>query len=127
MRDGRSSTLPRSSASTYTVVRIPDGNLVRIFATALAEALRIELFRARAAMHGTGLVDTHIAVIPRCPSLVSLHEACLTLKSRTSRRRVIVYPNPSLPSTMLIAAEGLAGSLVPGCRVASLDEFRLVI
>jgi hypothetical protein len=115
------------SFDSTPVVRIPDGNLVRIFAAALVEALRIELFRARAAVHGMGLTDTCVELIPRTPSVVSLHEACVSLRSQEAPHRFVVYPNPSLPSTMRDAAEGLARGLVDDCRVASLDEFRLVV
>lgn len=109
------------------VVRIPDGNLVRIFTAALLEALRIELFRARTATHLASLGNAQAAVIPRYPSLVSLHEACSQLEKRGPGRRFIVYPNPSLPSLMRSAADNIARSLVTGCAVVSLDEFRLVV
>lgn len=110
------------------VVRIPDGNLVRIFSTALVEALRIELFRARASMLGAELgLHTSIKALPRFPSLVSLHEACRHLKDASTKNRYIVYPNPSLPSVLVAAAESLADASVPGCRVLSLDELRFLI
>lgn len=109
------------------VVRIPDGNLVRIFATALVESLRIELFHARAAMHETSLLDACMGIIPRYPSLVSLHETCAMLAAQTARRRFVVYPNPALPSVMSRAAAEIARTLAPDCLVLSLDEFRLVV
>jgi hypothetical protein len=115
------------SFDSTPVVRIPDGNLVRIFAAALVESLRIELFRARATMHETNLVDARMGVIPRYPSLVSLHETCATLASQAARHKFVVYPNPALPSVMSRAADEIARALVPGCSVLSLDEFRLVV
>jgi hypothetical protein len=115
------------SFDSTPVVRIPDGNLVRIFAAALVEALRIELFRARAAMLGAGLADAAVAVIPRYPSLVSLHHACSQLSGHSQTRRVVVYPNPSLPATMARAVAEIAQGLVPGSSVMSLDELRLIV
>jgi len=85
-------------------VRIPDGSLVRIFAAALREAVRIELFQARVDIHRFSIdpdgTTWAVVAVPRCPSLVSLHEACESpaLNEGEASRRTIVYPNPSLPA-----------------------------
>jgi hypothetical protein len=114
-------------------VRIPDGSLVRIFAAALREAVRIELFQARVDIHRLSIdpdgTTWAVVAVPRCPSLVSLHAACEspTLNAGQASRRTIVYPNPSLPEMLLQAAHGLASKSVPRCELHSLDEFRLMI
>jgi len=113
-------------------VRIPDGSVVRIYSAALVEALRVELFKARVRIHGATLQSTGVVAIPRSPSILSLHAACKTLRDRrpdgpNSGRQFVVYPNPSLPKLILVAANELAEALCPGCKVVSLDEFRLAI
>ena len=120
------------SFDSTPVVRIPDGNVVRICVTALMEALRIELFRERARKHGNA-INVLQYNIPRCPSLVSLHSACVRLRQDRAESEAastldafIVYPNPSLPATLAAAADGLAQFVVERCRVVSLDEFRLL-
>ncbi len=117
------------SFDSTPVVRIPDGSVVRIFATALVEALRIELFNARVEMHGRALASVDVKTIPRCPSLVSLHVACKALAAGRggAQPSFIVYPNPSLPVLLSTAAEGLARGSIPHCEVKSLDEFRLIV
>jgi hypothetical protein len=116
------------SFDSTPAVRIPDGSVVRIFTTALVEALRVELFRARVDLHGRGL-PARVKAIPRCPSLVSLHEACNALPARkaAAKKSYIVYPNPALPDALRAAAEGLAQARIKDCQVRSLDEFRLVV
>ena len=110
------------------VVRIPDGNVVRIFATALAEALRIELFKARAAIHARSLGALQIEAIPRFPSLISLTEACKSLRAsgQPADQTCIVYPNPSLPAVLLEASQDLTEWTIGNRNVLSLDEFRLI-
>jgi hypothetical protein len=115
------------SYDSTPVVRIPDGNLVRVFAAAFVEALRVELFNARAQVYGGQVRTASMASIPRAPSLISLYKACTTLNQQGQPRRFVVYPNPSLPSGMRAATEGLARGVAAGCSVLSLDEFRLVI
>lgn len=116
------------SFDSTPAVRIPDGSVVRIFTTALVEALRVELFRARVEMHRSGLA-IHVETIPRCPSLVSLHKASMDLSERTNGAgdSYIVYPNPALPDLLRTATEGLAQARITGCQVKSLDEFRLAV
>jgi hypothetical protein len=120
------------SFDSTPVVRIPDGNVVRICAAALMEALRVELFTERARAHASAInVLQHN--IPRCPSLVSLHNACVCLRQDRAKSEesssldaYVVYPNPALPATLSAAAAGLAQFAVERCRVLSLDEFRLL-
>jgi len=117
------------SFDSTPVVRIPDGNVIRICMTALIEALRVALFDERADAHATALGVLKYN-IPRCPSLVSLHQACADLKRQrqasSGPEAYVVYPNPSLPTAMAAAAEGLAQFAVDRCHVVSLDEFRLL-
>jgi hypothetical protein len=112
-------------------VRIPDGSVIRIYSAALVEALRVELFKARVKIHGDTLQSTGVVAIPRSPSILSLHGACNKLRDRRpdelNSGQFVVYPNPSLPKLILVAANELAEALCPGCRVVSLDEFRLII
>jgi hypothetical protein len=115
------------SFDSTPVVRIPDGNVARIFLSALTEALRVELFKARVRIYAGTISNPSVVAVPRCPSLVALYQATEALRAgTTSSQPVIVYPNPSLPKSMLTAANELAGSRVPGASVLSLDEFRLV-
>jgi hypothetical protein len=117
------------SFDSTPVVRIPDGNVVRIFASALTEALRIELFNGRVAIHAANLSSSSYTAVPRFPSLVSINEACKALRNSATTspgvKTFIVYPNPSLPALLLEASENLSQSSVKGCEVVSLDEFRL--
>jgi hypothetical protein len=122
---------------TTPAVRIPDGSFVRVFAAALREAVRIELFKQRVQIHQLSLEqekDAKVVSIPRCPSLVSLHQALLKLRaemqtksqaSPQSSTAYLVYPNPSLPALLRTAASELAKDSVPTCSLLSLDEFRL--
>lgn len=114
-------------------VRIPDGNVIRIFMAALTEALRIDLFRARAQAVATGHgLSMRMESIPRFPSLISLHAACTSLARRereeppgAPQRHVIVYPNPSLPHALANAVKGIANSMLRPAEVLSLDELRI--
>ncbi len=113
-------------------VKIPDGSVVRIFSAALIEALRVELFKARVKIHGDALQTPRVIAIPRSPSILSLHGACSALRdqraaSPNADRQFVVYPNPSLPKLISAAASELAEGLCPGCKVVSLDEFRLAL
>jgi len=110
-------------------VRIPDGSLVRIFTAALTEALRVELFKIRVQSYISGFSSSTVAIIPRSPSVLALAVACADLRAKGQGQSVplIVYPNPSLPQMLLDAANELAEASVPGCRVVSLDELRLLL
>ena len=110
-------------------VRIPDGSVVRIFTAALIEALRVEIFKVRVQRYISDLSAPTVALIPRSPSILALAGACRTLQAMGQNHSVplIVYPNPSLPQLMLDAANQLANASVPGCRVVSLDELRLLL
>jgi hypothetical protein len=121
------------SFDSMPVVRIPDGNVVRICMAALMEALRIHLFDERAEAHASASARGVLKYkIPRCPSLVSLDQACRKLLKEKALKRsarkpaYIVYPNPSLPADMSEAADTLTQFAIKGCRVVSLDEFRLL-
>jgi hypothetical protein len=117
---------------TTPVVRIPDGSFVRVFAAALREAVRIELFKQRVQIHKLSLEQQRgvkVASIPRCPSLVSLHRALRVLRAELQTDPQVpayaIYPNPSLPELLRTAASDLAKDSIPGCELLSLDEFRL--
>jgi hypothetical protein len=115
------------SFDSTPVVRIPDGSVVRIFTAALLEALRVELMTARVTSYALSLTLPGVCAIPRCPSVLSLYAACQALaKISGTATPYIVYPNPSLPDSMVIAMNELAAARVPGCRVVSLDEFHLL-
>jgi hypothetical protein len=117
---------------TTPAVRIADGSFIRVFAAALREAIRIELFKQRVEIHELSLEQERgakVASIPRCPSLVSLHRALRTLRDELQTDpeapAYVVYPNPSIPALLRKAAIELAKDSVPTCDVLSLDEFRL--
>jgi hypothetical protein len=117
---------------TTPAVRIPDGSFVRVFAAALREAVRIELFKQRVEIHKLSLEqerDAKVVSVPRCPSLVSLNAALGKLsgemQSDPQAAGYVVYPNPSLPALLRTAATKLAKDSVPNCDLLSLDEFRL--
>jgi hypothetical protein len=122
---------------TTPAVRITDGSFVRVFAAALREAVRIELFKQRVEIHKLSLEqekDAKVVSIPRCPSLVSLYQVLGKLRaemhpdaeaSPQSSAGYVVYPNPSLPELLRTAATELAKDSVPTCELLSLDEFRL--
>jgi hypothetical protein len=114
-------------------VRIADGSFVRVFAAALREAVRIELFKQRVEIHKLSLRPgrkAKVVSIPRCASLVSLHQALRTLNTElqadAEAAAYVVYPNPSLPELLRTAATDLAKDSVPSCALLSLDEFRLI-
>jgi hypothetical protein len=122
---------------TTPAVRIPDGSFVRVFAAALREAVRTELFKQRVEIHKLSLKqekDAKVVSIPRCPSLISLHQALGKLRGEIQAdprgsselpSAYLVYPNPSLPALLRTAATELAKNSVLGCDLLSLDEFRL--
>jgi hypothetical protein len=122
---------------TTPAVRIPDGSFVRVLTAVLREAVRIELFKQRVEIHKLSLEQekgAKVVSIPRCPSLVSLHQALGKLRaemqpdaeaSPQSSAGYVVYPNPSLPALLRTAATELAQASVAGCALLSLDEFRL--
>jgi hypothetical protein len=117
---------------TTPAVRIADGSFVRVFAAALREAVRIELFKQRVEIHKLSLErerGAKVAAIPRCPSLVSLHRALGSLRAELQTDpeapAYVVYPNPSLPELLRTAVSDLAKDSLPTCALLSLDEFRL--
>lgn len=117
---------------TTPAVRIADGSFIRVFAAALREAVRIELFKQRVEIHTLSLQQERsakVVSIPRCPSLVSLHQALVKLRAEMlpepKAPGYLVYPNPSLPELLRRAATELAQDSVPSCALLSLDEFRL--
>jgi hypothetical protein len=122
---------------TTPAVRIADGSFIRVFAAALREAVRIELFKQRVEIHTLSLQQGRkpkVVSIPRCPSLVSLHRAVRELRAEMQVDQeglpqpppaYVVYPNPSLPALLRTAAADLAKQSVPSCELLSLDEFRL--
>ncbi len=117
---------------TTPAVRITDGSFVRVFAAALREAVRIELFKQRVEIHKLSLEQERgakIVSISRCPSLVSLNAALAELsgemQSDPQAAGYVVYPNPSLPALLRTAATKLAKDSIPSCDLLSLDEFRL--
>ena len=117
---------------TTPAVRIADGSFIRVFAAALREAVRIELFKQRVRIHTLSLQqerNAKVVSIPRCPSLVSLHQALGSLRAEMlpdpQAPGYLVYPNPSLPELLRTAATRLAKDSVPTCALLSLDEFRL--
>jgi hypothetical protein len=111
-------------------VRIPDGSFVRIFTGALHEAVRIELFKLRVSLRQKAPgPKMAVECIPRCPSLVSLGNACQALSGPASKTRThyIVYPNPALPAMLGDVTAYFAEAALHGCQVVSLDEFTLLI
>lgn len=117
---------------TTPAVRIADGSFIRVFAAALREAVRIELFKQRVEIHKLSLEQERgakVVSIPRCPSLVSLHQALLALRTELQTdpqaHAYVIYPNPSLPQLLRAAASNLAKDSAPACELLSLDEFRL--
>jgi hypothetical protein len=104
------------------VIRIPDGSVTRILLAAFTEATRVALFQARVSMHKSS-TRVNVAVVPRCPSLMSLEAASTALKGSAPSPSYIVYPNPALPTVMYRAAQALLQGVNPACHIVSFDEF----
>jgi hypothetical protein len=116
-------------------VRIPDGSVVRILMAAMTEALRVGLFRARVRQTAAwlGLADDVWCTVPRFPSLGSLHSATEVLL-QTGKKKApspppyyVLHPNPALPDELRQMTGEMAEARLPGCRVLSLDELRLLM
>ena len=114
-------------------VRIPDGSMIRILLAAMIEALRVAFLRVRVRQTASAknLSSTRWTIIPRFPSLGSLHSATERLKSAASADTegepvYVFHPNPALPDGLREVAAEMATARLPACRVLSLDELRVL-
>ncbi len=129
--DARTELLCRGSVLGFTgvpMVRIPDGNLVRVLVEALREWVRIGVLRRRfvevAAVARNVAAETEL--LSRPPSLTSLVEAIERLKSKSLPNNAaarVVHAEPPLESNHLVAAQTLMRSEFPSGAVLSFKTF----
>ncbi len=94
------------------VVRMHDGNVIRIVLHALASHLRALRIHIQA--------DDNCEVLPHKPSIYSLSTACEALDARNvTADAKVAYPNPRLPADYI-------GSVRPMLKLASGVEIDLV-
>jgi len=96
---------------TAPSVRIPDGNLVRVFYIALRVTLRMLLFRRCVTeLQSAGHLPASPAtlLIPVTPSLSAVARACDELAGVSAPARFLCYPDPPLRQGLLEAAQALA-------------------
>jgi hypothetical protein len=104
------------------MVRIPDGNLIRILFAALREGLRFLYFKRRVQeLKETGAlpdrVDLHVFSSP--PSMPALLRVCRVARKRQAPR-YIVYPDPPLGTGAYEAAHALVAEFAPpGTRLVT--------
>ncbi len=108
------------------IVRIPDGNLLRILFLALREGLRfLYFFRRVEEMRRNGTLPSPIELraFSFPPSMSALLRACRSLTDSTAppaTPRLILYPDPPLRSGLYEAAHTLVESYAPaGTRLAT--------
>jgi len=96
------------------MVRIPDGNLMRVLFAALREGLRFLYFKRRVAeLRQTPAVPagTLLYVFSLAPSMPALLRACRSLQP--GPRHLIVYPDPPLGTGVFEAANALVSDYAP--------------
>ena len=107
------------------MVRIPDGNLVRILFLALREGVRFLHFMRRVEeMKRNGELSTpvELRVFSFQPSMPALLRACHSLiqsQAPPSTPRLILYPDPPLRAGVYEAAQALVGAYTPGARLVT--------
>jgi hypothetical protein len=107
------------------MVRIPDGNLMRILFVALREGLRFLLFmRQVEEMKRTGELPNQVElrVFSFAPSMPALLRACRSLATATAPPevpRIILYPDEPLRAGVFEAAQALVAAYAPGARLVT--------
>jgi hypothetical protein len=105
------------------LVRIPDGNLVRVLFLALREGLRFLLFMRRIdelkrSGELPGQVELRVFSFP--PSMSALLRACQSIAaSKASGQGLIMYPDPALRAGLYEAAMALVEKYAPHTRLAT--------
>jgi hypothetical protein len=106
----------------YPVVKIPDGNLLRILFAAMLEDLRqlIEKSRAEQLFHD-GILAGKIArhVFGCKPGNNALIRACKDLSGVSRRRKVIIYPDNSMNDGEEKVARAIVASYAPGTELVT--------
>ena len=107
------------------IVRIPDGNLMRVLFIALREGLRFLYFaRLVEEMKRTGELPNpvELRVFSFPPSMPALLRACRSLSLSSPSlitTRLILYPDPPLRTGVYEAAQALIAAHTPGARLAT--------
>lgn len=105
------------------IVRIPDGNLLRIVFLAVREGLRFLYFSARVEeMKRTGELPAgaELRVFCVAPSMPALLRACqffAATPGKTAATQIILYPDPPLRAGMREAALALVEKHAPGTQL----------
>jgi len=105
---------------TMPVIRIPDGNLLRILNAALRENLRHLLFQRRIQeMRDGGCIPAkaEIRVFSYPPSMPALLHVCSELATSSTRPIFILYPDPPLRTGLYEAAHALVAATAPGVQL----------
>jgi len=102
------------------IVRIPDGNLLRVLYVALREGLRFLHFARKVEGLRNGLIPAgaELKVFSLPPSMPALLRACGALSSK-SGDRLIVYPDPPLRTGVYEAAQALVAQYAPGVELTT--------
>jgi len=106
------------------LIRIPDGNLLRILNGALREGLRYLIFQRRIhEMRNDGAfphnAEVHVFSYP--PSMPVLLRVCAQLALRPNNPKLILYPDPPLRSGVYEAAQALVSTKAPGAQLLTPD------
>lgn len=102
------------------VVRIPDGNLLRILSLAVREGLRFAIFARRVeSLRSVYFPAAQVRVFGTAPSMPGLLHACRDLAPYSAQPRVIIYPDPPLRDGVLEAASALVERYGPGTRLVT--------
>lgn len=105
--------------------RIPDGNLIRVLFLALREALRfLHFMRLVEEMKREGEIAAaaELHVFSLAPSSAALLRACKLMSKKGTAgagTRLIVYPDPPLPTGAYEAAEALVEKFAPGVQLTT--------
>jgi hypothetical protein len=123
------STLPYERVP---VVRIPDGNLMRILFIALREGLRFVHFLSRVELlkqqHAL-LQSAELKVFSLPPSMPALLKACQTLAASPQPptvKRIILYPDPPLGTGLYEAANALVSAYVPDALLVTPNSLAAI-
>ncbi len=119
LRSGQYYDSARLPFDTAPLVKVHDGNLVRVILHAMAYDLR--MLRYQALLNGFSSQYKYI-VLPHKPSVYSINGAVSTLEkdaSKTEKPGRIVYPNPPLPADY---ASSIKPILKENCELLSIDQ-----
>lgn len=107
------------------MVRIPDGNLMRVLFVALREGLRfLHFMRLVEEMKRTGELPSpvELRVFSFAPSMPALLRACRSLMAVAppqTTARLILYPDEPLRAGVFEAAQALVAAYAPGARLVT--------